>query len=74
MVALLWDTGQTGAAVELEVLWNELGRQQPFSLLCAYPARSVTGEDQLDALTEVCAAHVAAAGLPAESAAAVSRR
>jgi hypothetical protein len=37
MVSLLWDAGLIDAAVELEVLWNELGVQYPFSLLCAYP-------------------------------------
>jgi hypothetical protein len=64
MVALLWDAGLAEAAVEVEVLWNELGRQHSFSLLCAYPAESVSGEHDLDALTEVCAQHVAVAALP----------
>ena len=38
MVWLLWDAGQVNAAIEVETLWNELGHQYPFSLLCAYPA------------------------------------
>ncbi|MDQ2874985.1 MAG: MEDS domain-containing protein [Actinomycetota bacterium] len=73
MVALLWDAGLPEAAVELEVLWNELGRQHSFSLLCAYLAESVSGEHRLDALTEVCAAHVAVAGLPSDPGAAAVR-
>lgn len=73
MVALLWDAGLAEAAVEVEVLWNELGRQHSFSLLCAYPAESASGERHLDALTEVCAAHVAVAGLPAAPGAAPAR-
>ena len=42
MVSLLWDAGLVNAAIEVEVMWNELGGQYPFSLLCAYPARPVT--------------------------------
>ena len=38
MVSLLWDAGLTDAAIEVEAMWNELGGQYPFSLLCAYPA------------------------------------
>ncbi len=45
MVALLWADGQTGAAVDLEALWNELAGQYSFSLLCAYPARDISGDD-----------------------------
>lgn len=39
MVALLWEAGLIDAAVELEVLRNELGVRYLFSLLCAYPAQ-----------------------------------
>jgi hypothetical protein len=35
MVALLWDAGDVLAAIELEKLWNELGCDLEFSLLCA---------------------------------------
>jgi len=38
MVSLVWNAGLIDAAVELEVLRNELGVQYPFSLLCAYPS------------------------------------
>ncbi|MGN6680357.1 MAG: MEDS domain-containing protein [Streptosporangiaceae bacterium] len=65
MVALLWEAGQIGAAIELEAMWNELAAQFPFSLLCAYSVRSVAGSGQLDQLTEVCRAHSAVAGEPA---------
>ena len=57
MVALLWDAGQADAAIELEAMWNELGRHYPFSLLCAYPAQPVSCAHHLDALTEVCRVH-----------------
>jgi hypothetical protein len=64
MVSLLWDAGLVNAAIEVEVMWNELARQHPFSLLCAYPARPVTCSHYLDALTEVCRAHTEVTGSP----------
>ena len=57
MVALLWDAGLVNAAIEVEAMWNELGGQYAFSLLCAYPAQSHSCAHHLDALTEVCRAH-----------------
>jgi hypothetical protein len=66
MVALLWDDGLVNAAIEVEAMWNELGGQYPFSLLCAYPAQSVSGSRHLDALAEVCRAHAVAVDVPPE--------
>jgi len=66
MVSLLWDAGLVNAAIEVEEMWNELGSQYPFSLLCAYPARPVTCSHYLDALTEVCRAHTEVTGSPPE--------
>jgi hypothetical protein len=57
MVALLWDAGLVGAAIELEALWNELGCLYPFSLFCAYPAQLVAGNGHFDAFNEVCLLH-----------------
>jgi hypothetical protein len=68
MVALLWDAGLVSAAIEVEAMWNELGGQYPFSLLCAYPAQQVSCAHHLDALTEVCRAHTHVIGGPPESA------
>jgi len=64
MVALLWDTGLVSAAIEVEAMWNELGTQHPFSLLCAYPAQSHSCAHHLDALTEICRAHGEVIGDP----------
>ena len=61
--ALLWDAGLTDAAIEVEAMWNELGAQYPFSLLCAYPAQPAACAGQLDALTEVCHAHTQVTGI-----------
>jgi anti-sigma regulatory factor (Ser/Thr protein kinase) len=57
MVALLWDAGDVLAAIELEELWNELGRELQFSLLCAYRSESVTAPEHADALQRVCHLH-----------------
>jgi hypothetical protein len=62
MVALLWDFGRVGAAIEVEAMWNELAAQYSFSLLCAYPADSVRGDRHQDALAEVCRVHASVAG------------
>ena len=60
MVAVLWDAGQVGLAVELEALWNGLGALLPFALLCAYPSRLMTrARKPPDAVREVCLLHSA---------------
>jgi hypothetical protein len=64
MVALLWKSGQLGAAIDVEALWNEMASRYAFSLLCGYPARSVSSPELSDALTQVCLAHTGAAGAP----------
>jgi anti-sigma regulatory factor (Ser/Thr protein kinase) len=62
MVAVLWDAGQVGLAVELEALWNGLGARYPFALLCAYPSSLMTGAETADAVREVCLLHSAVSG------------
>jgi hypothetical protein len=64
MVALLWDAGQVAAAIELETIWNDLGQQVPFSLLCAYPASSVAGEEE--SFQQLCHCHSAVVGTHTE--------
>lgn len=59
MVALLWDAGNVLAAIEVEGLWNDLGREVAFSLFCAYQSDSVSGSEHADALREVCHLHSA---------------
>jgi hypothetical protein len=55
MVALLWDGGLVNDAVQLEQMWEDLGRRHSFSLFCAYRADSVAGE--VDAFAELCRLH-----------------
>ena len=62
MVALLWNAGHVAAAIELEKMWNDFGRTVSFSLLCAYPATSVTGDGTEDAFLQVCDCHSAVIG------------
>jgi hypothetical protein len=57
MVALLWNDGLVNAAVQLEELWNELGRRYSFSLFCGYPAQDVARDGHVDAFAEVCRLH-----------------
>lgn len=57
MVALLWARNQTGAAVDLEALWDELAAQYSFSMLCAFPADVLGASEHADDLIEVIAAH-----------------
>jgi hypothetical protein len=38
MVNLLWKDGKYEAALQLEELWNDLAKQYPLTLLCAYAA------------------------------------
>lgn len=57
MVAVLWEAGQPSLAIELERLWNGLDAQQPFQLLCGYPAQLMASEETADAVGEVCRLH-----------------
>jgi len=62
MVAVLWEADLADAAIELEALWNEIVRQYPVALLCAYPAAAVSDEADSDSLAQVCSAHSALVG------------
>jgi anti-sigma regulatory factor (Ser/Thr protein kinase) len=59
MVALLWEAGDVGAAIELEALWNELAAHVWFSLYCAYPSDVVAAPEHAHALERVCELHTA---------------
>jgi DcmR-like sensory protein len=67
LVALLWDDGLVNAAVQLEALWDELGRSHSFSLFCGYRAASVSHD--VGAFAEVCRLHQAIVGSSAAVAA-----
>jgi signal transduction histidine kinase/ActR/RegA family two-component response regulator len=65
MVALLAADGNRGAAIELEDLWNELGKEFNFSLFCAYPISEFAGEGDAAPFSRICGRH--AQVLPTES-------
>lgn len=56
MVDILWQRGARNAALRLEQFWNELGRQQAFSLLCAYQMDPLA-PDSYAGLESVCRCH-----------------
>jgi hypothetical protein len=65
IVALMWAEGQVTAALELEDLWNGLGREVDFKLYCAYPLSSMAeGAGDADAFPAICAEHSAVVGAP----------
>ncbi len=74
MVALLWEAGDVGGAIELETLWNELREQVDFSLLCAYRGASASDPRRRDALRTVCQLHSAVLDAPAPALDVVSAR
>jgi hypothetical protein len=58
MVALLCLEGKHEAAARLEQLWNELAKQTPFHLYCAYPVSAFNGGVHGKALLDLCSEHV----------------
>ena len=56
MVDILWQRGEEKAAIRLEEFWNEIGRLQTFSLLCAYAIDPLRG-DTYAGLESICRCH-----------------
>jgi hypothetical protein len=58
MVDILWQRGEQQAAIRLEEFWNELGKLQTFSLLCAYGIDPLAADSYTaGALEAVCKCH-----------------
>jgi signal transduction histidine kinase len=57
MVALLWQRGETEAALRLERLWNQLAETHPFRLRCAYPLASFDRELHTEIFSKICCEH-----------------
>ena len=57
MVALLDAEGNTEAAIQLEHLWNDLGKSRRFALFCAYPMAQFDAENNATGFRHICAAH-----------------
>ncbi|HEX4147124.1 MAG TPA: ATP-binding protein [Pirellulales bacterium] len=69
MVALLWTDGNRAAAIRLEELWNDLGKEHRFALCCAYPIAGFGDRSDEAALSGVCDCHTRV--VPVESYAAI---
>ncbi len=57
MVDLLWKDGNPEAAIRLELLWNDLARTYPFSLLCAYEISNFDRTEDAGAFLQICGHH-----------------
>ena len=57
MVDILWQRGERKAALRLEDFWNDLRREQAFSLLCAYAIDPLEAHAYGGALESVCSCH-----------------
>ena len=65
MVALLWQKGNADAAIRLEELWNDPGKEYVFSLFCAYPMAGFGSNADGQPFTHICKAHTRV--IPSES-------
>lgn len=54
MVDVLWREEQQEAAIQLEMLWNQLARNQAFSLLCGYAMGNFYKDSSVE---EICNEH-----------------
>jgi PAS domain S-box-containing protein len=57
MVDILWREGNPEAALRLEELWNELGEQESFTLVCGYSMSNFESSDETSGFRRVCEAH-----------------
>lgn len=57
MVAVLWENGQKQASLQLEDLWNDLGRSRAFHLSCGWPLRFFSRREDNAALNRICSQH-----------------
>jgi PAS domain S-box-containing protein len=57
MVVDLWQRGQREAALRVERLWNQLAEKHAFQLLCAYPMRLFSQQQDWDSIMKICTEH-----------------
>ena len=56
-VDLLAEQGDLGAAFALEQLWNVLGSEMPFTMMCGYCSAHFTASTAQRALRDICGTH-----------------
>jgi signal transduction histidine kinase len=57
MVDVLCRAGNVEGAIQLEALWNELGQDECFSLLCAYSMASFGDDSHARSVASICREH-----------------
>jgi PAS domain S-box-containing protein len=57
LVALLWAEEKPQEALRVEEFWNDLAKDYPFSLLCAYPMKAFDNERHIEPFLKVCSLH-----------------
>ena len=57
--SVLWAEGKADAAIRLEQLWNEVGKNLGVDILCGYALSSFHGEQDEDVFQSICAEHSA---------------
>lgn len=57
MVSVLWQRGETAAALRLEELWNQLAGEFSFHLRCGYPIASFDHEACTELFSRICSEH-----------------
>lgn len=57
MVSVLWQRGETKAALRLEQLWNQISAEYSFHLLCGYPIASFDRDDYSELFSHICREH-----------------
>jgi PAS domain S-box-containing protein len=62
MVAVLCAQGHAEAAIELEGLWNQLAREYPFFLYCAYPMQAFRNFSEPELFLRIYCAHTGVVG------------
>ncbi len=62
MVDLLYQDGNSGGAIQIEGLWNELAERYSFALLCAYAREHFCGASHAEPFHHICRQHSHVAG------------
>jgi PAS domain S-box-containing protein len=57
MVTVLWEQGNTGAAVRVEELWTQLAETRRFHLSCGWPLRFFSHDRNGVVLRRICSEH-----------------
>ncbi len=66
MVDLLATQGDFSAAEQLETMWNQLGTESPFTLLCGYASANFADDRAAAALHAICGTHTKTTVSPAD--------